>query len=272
MPIKPNMVPFAGMVPTSKARPAELKNDGVLWRDQFQLSTWLLMGAALQSVTALLVGRLAFLPAALVLLYRLADTYAMATGLKHNVWSDSVIRGKFSAQFPDALGNYGSTPGRNEVGVLLIGARSNSPLGLLAPGFREIGNYFQEMNEALEASPNRNASLVVMYFKNVSYVHKYAESPLHRHAVNHWNKELVKKYPHLSIYHELFQVPRGNWESIYENCPPLGLAATKHAVRGKGEGEGEGEAEVEWMSPVVDARRGILSTSKGRMSGRDSDE
>ncbi|KAJ9624515.1 hypothetical protein H2203_005250 [Taxawa tesnikishii (nom. ined.)] len=244
MPIKPNMVPFAGMVPTSKARPAELKNDGVLWRDQFQLSTWLLMGAALQSVTALLVGRLAFLPAALVLLYRLADTYAMATGLKHNVWSDSVIRGKFSAQFPDALGNYGSTPGRNEVGVLLIGAQQTAG----------------------------NASLVVMYFKNVSYVHKYAESPLHRHAVNHWNKELVKKYPHLSIYHELFQVPRGNWESIYENCPPLGLAATKHAVRGKGEGEGEGEAEVEWMSPVVDARRGILSTSKGRMSGRDSDE
>lgn len=72
----------------------------------------------------------------------------------------------------------------------------------------------------------------------------------------------MNKYPHFSIYYELFHVPKGNWESIYANCHPIGLAATKHAVKGK-----QGEGAVEWMSPVVDAKKGVLSTSKGRMSG-----
>lgn len=78
---------FAGMLPTSKTRTADSKTGGlfVILRDQFQISTWLLIGAALQSLVSMLVGRLALLPAALVLLYRPADTYAMATGPKHNV-------------------------------------------------------------------------------------------------------------------------------------------------------------------------------------------
>lgn len=101
-----------------------------------------------------------------------------------------------------------------------------------------------------------------MYFKNADYVHAFAEGPLHRDAFNWWNK-VVATHPHLVIFHELYQVPRGYWESVYVNTAPLGVAETMHHVAEK-----EGEEEERWMSPVVDARKGVLKSSAGRM-GRD---
>lgn len=107
-----------------------------------------------------------------------------------------------------------------------------------------------------------NSTMTVLYFRSADRVHDYAQGPLHREAWNWWNKEIVKKYNHLSIYHELFHVPAGHWESIYVNNPAIGLARTRHAVRSP---ELE-EKEVRWMSPVVDASRGVLKTSAGRMT------
>ena len=150
---------------------------------------------------------------------------------------------------------------------------------MFEPGFDQLGKYFTGMVAELEASPidhgflgatawsgtdrsSSNSVMNVMYFKDYSYVHNYAHGPFHREAWNWWNREMAHK-KHFSIYHELYQVPSGNWESIYANMAPTGLAATMHRVvleNGKGE---------EWVYPIVDASRGLLKTSTGRMSRSD---
>jgi hypothetical protein len=54
------------------------------FRDQFTISTWLALGALCQAALFLLFGRLAFIPALLLILYRTADTFLMAVGVKRN--------------------------------------------------------------------------------------------------------------------------------------------------------------------------------------------
>jgi len=49
-------------------------------RDNFSVSTWLAIGALFQSAAYSLLGRTAFLPAICLLLYRIADAYAIKTG------------------------------------------------------------------------------------------------------------------------------------------------------------------------------------------------
>lgn len=110
-----------------------------------------------------------------------------------------------------------------------------------------------------------------MYFSSAAAVKAYAEGPLHREAWDWWNK-VVPRYPHLGLFHEMYQVPRGHWETIYVQMAPLGAAATMHrvavaaAAAGEKEGAPQGEEGHEaWMSPVVDASRGVLKSSAGRM-------
>lgn len=266
---------FSGLLPAFKQRIKPTREATVYVRDSLQLSTWLCIGATLQSAAFLLFGRMALAPAACFLLFRAVETYAIATGLKHNSLMDGVLMEKFSAQFPDAQGDYGSTPSNNDVSVVLIGTRSNHPMGLLAPGFKDLGNHFSTMTKFLEDNAvehgflgsngyigagrsSNNTFLSVMYFKNSDYVHMFADTQSHRDGLNWWNK-VVATHPHLSIFHELYQIPRGYWESVYVQVPPVGAAATMHNVPQK-----DGEDE-KWMSPVVDARKGVLRTSAGRM-------
>lgn len=108
------------------------------------------------------------------------------------------------------------------------------------------------------ARSTNNTIMSVMYFKNADYVHMFADGQQHREGLNWWNK-VVPTHPHLSIFHELYQVPRGYWESIYVHAAPLGAADTIHHVAEKG------DKEEKWMSPVVDARKGVLKSSAGRM-------
>ena len=74
----------------------------------------------------LAIGRLAFLPAIAFLLAKIANAYAMKTGLKANPMAAGVIQSKFSAQLPQANGGYGSKPAADDVCVFLIGAKNNS--------------------------------------------------------------------------------------------------------------------------------------------------
>lgn len=75
----------------------------------------------------------------------------------------------------------------------------------------------------------------------------------------------MAQHPHLGIYHELYQAPRGQWESVYAQCKPLGVADTAFHVENKNKIDGDGVEEGVWMSPVVDARKGVLKNSAGRM-------
>ena len=283
---KPSPKPFTPLIPTTATRqPSRFfgpANGLPILRDQLSLSTWLALGALLQTPLYFLLGRIAFLPAALLLAYRALDAYAQATGWKRNTYMDGVLTKKFSAQFPDEEGEYGSQPCNTGVVVLLIGTRSNHPLGMLAPGFKTTADYFQSMAESLDKHSEEfgflgmstylntndrstgNELMNVAYFRTTAGLHAFAHSEHHRDGWNWWNRT-VKEHPHISIFHEIFEAPRGHWESIYVNSHASGINATQHKVIDE-------EGQERWASPVVDASRGLLKTSAGRMSRSKADE
>lgn len=272
--------PFTPLVPSLPSRPKSsffgpAKTSFI--RDQFEISTWLCIGALLQGSLLLLVGRLALLPAAALISYRVLDTYAMATGWKRNKYMDGVLMKKFSAQFPDETGDFGSKPANSDVVVFLIGARCNHPLGAFAPGFKQLGDYFVQMCKDLETHAEEfgmlgitswlNASdrstspesMVVAYFRTVEGLHAFAHSHYHREGWDWWNKT-YNQHSHLSIYHEVYHVPKGHWESIRVNSHLSGLNSTTFKIWDKESGE------ERWQNPTVDASKGLLKTSAGRMS------
>jgi hypothetical protein len=95
-------------------------------RDDLRLTTWILLGACIQSVLVLtLPPRVAILPAALLLGFRIVKTTLMTGGLIHDTTQDRVIKGRHTAQLP-----YGSGPDAEkgvdeEMVLFIIGARSN---------------------------------------------------------------------------------------------------------------------------------------------------
>ncbi|KAF2723910.1 hypothetical protein K431DRAFT_282605 [Polychaeton citri CBS 116435] len=247
-----------------------------LLRDQLTITSWMALGAMAQGVLFLIFGRLALIPAVGIVLFRTLDAYAQATGWKHNTYMDGVITQKMSAQFPDERGQYGSTAAKDQIVVFLIGSRCNHPLGALAPGFRKLGNYFVSMTRDLERNAEefgflgmtswvnnngraaKNELLEVGYFKNYEGLHKFAHSKFHREGWS-WYNRVAKEHPHFSIYHETYVVPAGHWESIYANSHPSGIMSTVTKFKDPATGEDK------WASPVVDASKGPLKTSKGRM-------
>lgn len=257
--------------------------DHQLLRDNFTLSTWLCLGAVGQAVLVLAAGRVGLIPALAVLLYRCFIAYAMSVGWVHNTYMDGVLMSKFSAQFPDETGNYGSKPADSGMVVFLIGTRINHPMGLFAPGAKELGDYFQGMTKSLEEhaeqygflgmtswlnSNTREASNELMqvgYFRNIEGLHAFAHSEHHREGWMWFNKH-VKQYPHLAIFHETYEVPKGKWESIYVNSHLSGINSTTHKYTDESTGQ------PMWASPVVDASKGLLKTSAGRMSKSKADE
>jgi hypothetical protein len=103
------------------------------------------------------------------------------------------------------------------------------------------------------------------YWRSVEDIHKWALSPLHRDGWRWWNESL-QKHPHLGIMHEIFEVPKHNgWEGIYVNYHPTGLAATTKLSTDGGKADGP----EQWVNPIVDARRGVYRSSRGRMARGD---
>lgn len=162
-----------------------------------RLTTWLCLGAAVQGLLFLAVGRIALLPAFALLAYRAFVTYAMSIGWIRNSYMDGVIMKKFSAQFPDENGNFNGKPVSNDVVVLLIGTRTNHPLGMLAPGLKDFGGFFNDMAERLEkhgeeygylgmtswinngARETKNELLNVAYFRTTEGLEAFAHSKHH---------------------------------------------------------------------------------------------
>ncbi|KAF2458923.1 hypothetical protein BDY21DRAFT_370442 [Lineolata rhizophorae] len=265
-----------------------------LIRDQLSLSSWLALGACFQSLLFLAVGARpsVLLPAFLLLAYRLASALAMANGLTRNTYMDNVIQKKFSAQIPDASGRFPAKPSAQEVCVFLIGTRCNHPLGMLAPNFRTVGAYFVAMHKDAEVNADKwgllgssswvsmgerdtgNELLIVMYFKNADYLHAFARgSEAHMDGWNWWNKHLAEN-SHISIWHETYQVPASSWETIYVNSHPTLLGGSMHK-REVANLEKDNGSETVWISPIVDASKGAMRTSAGRMSrgtGREHDK
>lgn len=103
---------------------------------------------------------------------------------------------------------------------------------------------------------------LISYWRSIEDLHNFAHSPLHREAWMWWEKTL-KQHNFLGINHEIFEAPAGHWENVYLNFQPTGFGATTYLKKG-GKFEG-GVLADEYVSPLVDARRGKLSRSSARI-------
>ena len=61
-----------------------------------------------------------------------------------------------------------------------------------------------------------NQIISISYWKSREHLARFAQAPPHMKGWMWWNKT-VKEHDHLSIMHEVYDVPAGNWENIYVN-------------------------------------------------------
>ncbi|KAJ5723061.1 hypothetical protein N7488_001096 [Penicillium malachiteum] len=196
---------------------------------------------------------------------------------------DGVLPGKTSAQFPDSTG-----PSEQPIVVIKLAMRSNHPLGVLHRHVRIVGKMFDRMMDELDNNSDHyeylganryianeratsNEIMILAYFRSYEGLHKFSHAPdgVHREAWNYWNKEIMGKGKTeegrmFGINHEVFQAPAQRWESIYANYHPSGLGAATFKVTVDGKDK--------WANPLVDASRGLLRTSQGRMAVTAGDE
>jgi hypothetical protein len=109
------------------------------------------MGACCQSLLFLVLPTRYALTAATVMLgLRFLNKSLIALGVLHNPAMDGVILKKTTAQVRDKDGNYSANGASGEkIVVLLLGFKSNHPFGVFAPGFKEMGDYFNRMSVEL---------------------------------------------------------------------------------------------------------------------------
>jgi hypothetical protein len=119
-----------------------------------------------------------------------------------------------------------------------------------------VGQYRQTWNSRVHER--------VQYWRSIEDLHAFAHGPLHRAGWDWWDRT-VKHHPHLAIYHEVYAVDSKSWEAIYTNCEPTGLGATSYLRKRDKLVNWVAEEEEEWISPLVDARRGKLRTMMGRV-------
>ncbi|KAI9739629.1 MAG: hypothetical protein M1834_006347 [Cirrosporium novae-zelandiae] len=255
-----------------------------LIRGHFEIHTWLLLGAALQAILTFLpfTRKYVVLVVFVILGVKATKQLLMVFGLRKNIYMEGVLKGKWAPLIPNEDGSFdreakNKTPGGGEICVVHICSRVNHPLGLLAPGFKEVGKYSTKMYLDLEAraeyygylgsssyisSSDRTTlseSLEVIYFKSREHLARFAEEAAHRDGWNWWNKHNKEgKVNHISINHEVFCIPEGKWEAIYINFPPTLLGNTSHPIKDK-------DGKTKWANPLVDSRKGRLRTQRGRM-------
>ena len=247
-------------------------------RDALSLPVWIALGALLQSILFLLVPiHFAILPVIFYLVTGLIDSVLVWGGIRTNPHVAGIIQGKTSAQFP------GSTaPSQKPVVVIKLAARSNHPLGIFHPHMRAISKFFRLMIKELDDHSERydylganayigaerktnNETMIMVYFRTYEGLSIFAHAPggIHREAWSYWNNDIMGKGKSdegrlFSIQHEAYEIPAGHWENVYVNYQPTGLGATTHKIDVDGQGS--------WASPLVDARKGLLRSSRGRMA------
>ena len=67
-----------------------------------------------------------------------------------------------------------------------------------------------------------NQIVTISYWKSREHLARFAQAPPHMKAWVWWNK-MIKDNTHLSIMHEVYDVPAGCWENIYVNSHTLGM-------------------------------------------------
>jgi fumagillin biosynthesis monooxygenase len=246
-----------------------------LTKNSFSFSAIVAIGAVVQSVLfAVLPQRYAFVPIGIIVLNAVVTTIIQVSTPNSNFFISDVVRSKVSAQLPDReTGSHGSEPARKSLVVLHLGARINHPLGVLAPGGRQLGDYFAGLNKELDRRADEfgllhislwqgterhsnNTLMGIYYFHDIEGLNRFAHDKLHREA---WDWIKRPEFKHFGIFHEAFCAAPGAYETVYLNSNQvlMGAADTKCIDENSGE-------EV-WVNSLVNADVSALRGQHARM-------
>lgn len=253
------------------------------------MTTILALGAIVQTlVIAILPARYALIPVALLVLRSLITTLLQARAPTTNPFIDDTIPGRVTAQLPladNASGpfsrRFGNRAAAQPLVVFHLGARINHPLGLLAPGARELGDHFQAMVESLnerreeygmlsitnwrgQERHTNNVIMIIAYFRSVDDLNRFAHDEVHRKGWD-WYHRFVREtgYRHLGLFHETFVSRAGDYETIYVDVAPTLLGEANVKVAGKLDDSIKQNGE--WMRPLVSADHPALRSQAKRM-------
>lgn len=205
------------------------------FRDQLSIPTWLMLGALIQGVLCFLPYRNLLLvgPAAAIILYKIVVVVLQTIGVLRNPLMDGAIPNRTAILYADEHGKY-ETPAGTEVCTIQLAAVCNHPLGMFAPGFKEVGDRFTAMTKELEADATKygylgsttwinqsdrvtgNEQMIIVYFKSLHHLHEYAHGERHTDTMLWWSRN-ADKMKHIGIMHEVSAAPKNGWEGIYIN-------------------------------------------------------
>ncbi|KAK0617753.1 hypothetical protein B0T14DRAFT_569231 [Immersiella caudata] len=269
-------------------------SDAAFFKDSFSLRTILLLGATAQAgLTLILPPRYALLPTAFLILHTIASTVHSVVTFPSTPPSPSgssptdTIPGRASVFLPSpqpsSTSSIYSPTEKQGLAVLHLGVRFSHPLGLFAPGVREIGAHFKTCNDAVldSAKPygcigysswrgttddTNNTMVNIYYFRHIQGLNDFAHGDVHRKAWEWYERECTragkkgkgKGYAYIGVFHEAFEVDKGGWETIAVNMPPTLLGAGSVPVK-------VDKGEKVWVSPLVEAKGRMFKGQWDRM-------
>ncbi|MCJ1433422.1 hypothetical protein MMC27_002782 [Xylographa pallens] len=187
---------------------------------------------------------------------------------------ENVVVGKSWAVPPSQDGSLDGPPTQSNVVLFVVGARANESLGMSAPDFRELRKNFLAMWDEAEANRelygylgktaplvsaemgSGNALMTMSYWKSIEHLHAFARRPAHMRGWD-WIIKATKDNPSVGFMHEVYSSPGGQWQNVYYNFRPFGLAQTKYMVQ-------SGKEAFSGATELVGAR---IETKGPRMGG-----
>ncbi len=142
--------------------------------------------------------------------------------------SETIYPGRFCGQFPEGAG-----------AVFLIGARVNTLRGLRRSG--PVFSAMPRMLKHLSVHPEAGllgfanwfgrTTMLVSYWRSAEDVQRFASDPSAPHA-EAWRRFVrrIGNSGDIGVWHELYSVTPGSYESVYLNMPEFGLGAAGRHV------------------------------------------
>ncbi|KAK0710177.1 hypothetical protein B0T26DRAFT_805687 [Lasiosphaeria miniovina] len=280
--------PFQGIFPPQSDPPPSVlehrRTKQSFIKDGFKLRTLLVIGALCQlALVAVLPLCIAMLPALVLAFHAAFETLLQClTRGGSNPLMKGVVVGRTTAQFPSIYtGNFSHTPSEQRVVVFHLGVAFNHPLSVACPGGREVGGLFAAMEEELTrrageygvlgvsqwvetARDTHNAMLVVVYFRSLDGLQRFARGDAHRAGWVFLDAFRAAGNHHIATFHETFEAQPGHWETLYTDSKPAMLGNARFKALGAGEGK-EGAGNWVWVRGLVSASDARLRSMMDRM-------
>ncbi|CCG84280.1 protein of unknown function [Taphrina deformans PYCC 5710] len=233
------------------------------------------IGACIQLLAAL--AGLWYAPPLLLILGPALRNALVWAGLMENQYLERVAFGRTSGKSPNVDEEGNST---GELGVIKIGFRSNSPLGLLHPSARVVSRNFMEMityltthadesgylnheNYLATDRPSNNSLIVFFYFKSWHDIHRFAHG-MHMKGWREFARLSQEQVSEIEIWHESYMISKS--ESIYVNTEPTGMGNLWHRLHPEACDEKHGTVTDPWINSLASITKS--SSSKMRIGSQ----